>query len=150
MTGSLTEPGVRLVSVKAQGSSCLGSPRSWGYRSMCSQVRLFMWVLGSELKSSYLYSKCSYPLGHLSSLQGSLLTVQWTWLPHGVSTSRRHQCEPRVYTTVSGVFYMAVCLLCSFRAVCNPEATLQFTFPLTWKIMFRLLAIKAVSVFGYP
>lgn len=44
-----------------------------------------------------------------------------------------------VFTLVSGVCYTTVCLLCSFRAVYNPEATLQGTFSPTWEIYVQTL-----------
>lgn len=60
-TGSLTEPGVRLVASKSQPSSCHHSPH------VCDHVQLFTRVLGSQAWSPFLYNEHLYSLSHLST-----------------------------------------------------------------------------------
>lgn len=54
-TVSLTKHGARMVVRKP-----VSAPSNTEVKSACSSALLFMWVLGSELGTSHLYSKCSY------------------------------------------------------------------------------------------
>lgn len=55
----------------------------WAYRCSHDLTQHFLWLLGYELRSSYLHSRCSHPLSLLPKpyiiLHGDFPSVSWTW-----------------------------------------------------------------------
>ncbi|XP_052056420.1 inteferon-activable protein 208-like isoform X15 [Apodemus sylvaticus] len=60
---SLSEPGAILVGSQTQRPSCLCLSECWGH---IRKAQIFMWVLGSDLRSSCM-CKYSCPVSHLSN-----------------------------------------------------------------------------------